>query len=71
MSDTAAWLVEKVIPEVPVRQWVLSMPWRVRYVLAKDAKLLTKALGLFVEEVERDVRARCGVRRKRDGEGGR
>jgi len=26
MAETAAWLVDHVIPKVPVRQWVLSFP---------------------------------------------
>jgi hypothetical protein len=26
MAETAAWLVDRVIPRVPVRQWVLSFP---------------------------------------------
>jgi hypothetical protein len=26
MADTAAHLVDRVFPEVPVRQWVLSLP---------------------------------------------
>jgi len=26
MVDTAAWLGDAVIPEVPVRPWVLSLP---------------------------------------------
>ncbi len=34
MVDTAAWLVDRVIPQVPVRQWVLSLPYRVRHVCA-------------------------------------
>jgi len=42
MADTAAWLVDDVIPDVPVRQWVLSVPYRVRFALARDAKLLTR-----------------------------
>ncbi len=58
MADTAAWLVDEVIPHVPVRQWVLSVPWRVRFALAKDAKLLTKALAILVAELFRDVRRR-------------
>lgn len=36
MADTAAWLVDRVIPEVPVRQWVLSLPYRVRLLCAYD-----------------------------------
>jgi len=34
MVDTAAWLCDAVIPEVPVRQWVLSLPYRVRALCA-------------------------------------
>jgi hypothetical protein len=34
MVDTAACLVDRVIAEVPVRQWVLSLPYRVRHVCA-------------------------------------
>ena len=31
MADTAAHLVEHVLPEVPVRQWVLTLPYPLRY----------------------------------------
>ena len=33
MADTAAHLVERVLPEVPVRQWVLSFPYSIRFSL--------------------------------------
>ncbi len=26
MADTAAWLVDRVLPRVPIRQWVLTLP---------------------------------------------
>jgi photosystem II stability/assembly factor-like uncharacterized protein len=31
MTEQAAHLVDRVIPDVPVRQWVLSLPWALRY----------------------------------------
>jgi hypothetical protein len=34
MSETAAYLVDHVIPSVPVRQWVLSLPIALRVLLA-------------------------------------
>ena len=34
MAERAAHLVDYVLPDVPVRQWVLSLPYRVRYQLA-------------------------------------
>jgi len=63
MSDTAAHLVDSVLPRVPVRQWVLSMPRQVRYRLARDAKLLARAAKVFVSEVFRDLRRRARLKR--------
>ncbi|TMA82461.1 MAG: hypothetical protein E6J72_02650 [Deltaproteobacteria bacterium] len=36
MAERAAHLVDRVIPTVPVRQWVLSLPHRLRYLLIWD-----------------------------------
>jgi ribosomal protein S27E len=36
MIDSAALLVEEVLPEVPVRQWVLSVPFALRYLFARN-----------------------------------
>jgi hypothetical protein len=47
MADTAKHLVEDVIPDVPVRQWVLSMPYNHRFILSSDQKLLNKILKIF------------------------
>ena len=46
MAATAAHLVDHVIPDAaPVRQWVLSLPYRVRFVPAQlNLKTGTKAL---------------------------
>ena len=51
MVDTAAWLVDRVIPEVPVRQWVLSLPYRVRHVCAYDAEVCAAVRGILVRAV--------------------
>jgi hypothetical protein len=40
MVETAAHLIDQVFPQVPVRQWVLSFPKRLRYFLARDSDLL-------------------------------
>jgi Putative transposase/Transposase zinc-binding domain len=48
MADTAAHLVDRVVPEVPVRQWVLSLPFALRYRLAYDARLTSEVLNLFL-----------------------
>ena len=37
MVDLAAHLVDRVLPDVPVRQWVLSLPFGLRYLVAHNA----------------------------------
>jgi len=58
MADTAAHLVDRVLPEVPVRQWVLSLPFALRYRLAFDGSLTTAVLDLFVRTVFASLRRR-------------
>jgi hypothetical protein len=37
MADTAANLVDRILPAVPYRQWVLSLPSQVRFLMAATA----------------------------------
>jgi hypothetical protein len=48
---TAVHLVEGVLPHVPYRQWTLSFPHRVRWVLLKEKGLLSDVLTLFPRAV--------------------
>jgi len=71
MVDTAAWLVDHVIPAVPVRQWVLSLPYRVRVLCAYDPdvcagvrRILVRAVSGYYESRARLLglpRARAGA----------
>jgi len=36
MTERTAHLVDAVLPRVPVRQWVLTVPYRLRYQMAWD-----------------------------------
>jgi hypothetical protein len=71
MAERAAHLVDHVFPEVPVRQWVLTVPHRVRYLLAWDHALCRAVVGVFMRTVLRLLRgrARCeqGVADGRSG----
>jgi len=51
MSELAAQLVDRVIPQVPVRQWVLSLPFGLRYQLAFDTTLTAAVLDVFIRSV--------------------
>ena len=51
MADTAAHLCDEVLPHVPIRQWVLSLPFRIRYLLAYDARLCSAVRRILVRTI--------------------
>ena len=53
MAQTAAHLVDHVIPHVPVRQWVLSLPIPLRLLLEAQPKLLTPVLQVLHRVITR------------------
>ena len=59
MSDTAAHLVDRVFPEVPVRQYVLSLPFALRTRLAFDQTLCSEVLRIFMRSVFTSLRRRA------------
>lgn len=59
MSETAAHLGDRVLPAVPVRQWVLSLPFPLRYRLAYDRELMTPILGAWVRALSASLRRRA------------
>jgi hypothetical protein len=56
MAEIAAHLVDHVFPALPVRQWVLSLPKRLRYFLRQDRKAVTAVLNIFLRVVEQVLR---------------
>ncbi len=48
MCELAAHLVDGVFGDVPIRQWVLTLPHRLRYKLAYDHSLCRAVLAVFV-----------------------
>jgi hypothetical protein len=61
MSATAADVVDRVLPEVPLRQWVLSVPFALRVRLAADPAMLTAVSRVLWEEMRRWYRAASGL----------
>ena len=47
MTERAAHLVDAVLPWVPVRQWVLTMSYRLRYQMAWNHGLSRAVLGVY------------------------
>jgi len=59
MADTAAHLVDRVLPEVPIRQWVLTLPYLLRYRCAYDAALTSAVLRAFIRALFAELRRRA------------
>jgi hypothetical protein len=59
MVETAAHLADHVFPQLPVRQWVLSFPKRLRYLLHRDPALVGRVLGVVLRALEDRLRACC------------
>jgi hypothetical protein len=70
MAERAAHLVDRVLPDVPVRQWVLTVPFRLRYRLAWDHDLCRAVAGIFGRVVMRALQQRALWRGVADGRSG-
>lgn len=56
MAETAAHLTDHVLPRLPVRQWVLSVPKRLRYFLQRDTALQGAVLRILLRGIEHCLR---------------
>ena len=63
MAQTAAHLVEHVIPQVPVRQWVLSFPIPLRYLFAAHPHLLSPVLQVINRAISTFLIQQAGLKR--------
>jgi len=53
MNDEAAHLVDHVLPRVKYRQWVLSFPYKLRYLMAYNPGLTNSVLSIYVKEISK------------------
>ena len=53
MNDEAAHLVDNVLPRVKYRQWVLSFPYKLRYLMAYNSSLTNSILSIYVKEISK------------------
>ena len=64
MADTAAHLLDRVFPDVPVRQWVLTLPVALRYRMAFDSGLTAEVHRAFIRTLFASLRRRAREHRK-------
>ena len=70
MAQTSANFLDHVLPKVPLRQWVLTLPHALRARLAYDGPLLRAVVRLFTDTVLGWYRRRMEIAVAPDGRGG-
>ena len=60
MAESAALLVDEVFPKVPIRQWVLSFPFQLRFLLACHPELMGKVLGIVYRTLSTHLIKKAG-----------
>jgi hypothetical protein len=65
MAESAALLVDEVLPEQPIRQWVLSFPFQLRFLFASRPQLMGRVLGIVYRALSAQLIQKAGFTRKR------
>ena len=55
MTDSAALLADEVLPAKPIRQWVLSLPFALRFMLATKPEAPTRVLGVVYRTISAHI----------------
>lgn len=67
MANLAAHLTDRVLPNVPIRQWVLSLPFELSALCAKRPEVLTAMGRIFYDTVASEQKARLGLAQAETG----
>jgi len=61
MADSAALLVDEILPHQPMRQWVLSFPFPLRFLFASNPKAMTGVLGIVYRAIATHLSHKAGL----------
>ncbi len=65
MSETAAHLVDSVLPMKNIRQWVMSFPLPIRLCLAVRPKIMARALDITSSTISNYYRKKAGLQKSK------
>ncbi len=63
MAESAALLVDEAFPEQPVRQWVLSVPYPLRFLFASRPEVMGRVLGIVYRCITTHLIRKAGFSR--------
>ena len=64
MVESAAMLVDSVLPHQPIRQWVLRVPFPLRWLFASEPRVLSKALEVALRAISTYLVKKTGFTHK-------
>jgi Putative transposase/Transposase zinc-binding domain len=64
MAESAALLVDEVLPEQPMRQWVLSFPFQLRFLFASRPDIMGRVLGIVYRVIATYLVKQAGFTKK-------
>lgn len=65
MAESAVLLVDEVLPEQPVRQWVLSFPYPLRFLFASRPAIMGQVLGIVYRCIATHLVRKAGLTNKK------
>jgi len=60
MVESAALLVDEILPQQPMRQWVLSVPFQLRFLFASQPVIMGKGLGIVSRAISTHITKKAG-----------
>jgi hypothetical protein len=64
MAESAALLVDDILPEQPIRQWVLSFPFQLRFLFASNPAVMSQVLGIVYRAISGALLKKAALTRK-------
>ncbi len=63
MAESATHLVDEVFPKKPMRQWVLTFPFELRFLFAREPKIMGEVLSLVNRTLSTFLIKKAGLTR--------
>jgi hypothetical protein len=64
MAESAALLVDDVLPHEPIRQWVLIFPFQLRFLFASYPQIMGKVLGIVYRTLASHITKKAGYNKQ-------
>jgi len=64
MAESSALLVDEVLPHEPIRQWVINLPFQLRFLLASRPAITGQVLGIVYRVISTHLVKKAGYPNK-------